>query len=131
DWKRYNLYHVVYEPAQMTAQQLHDGLRQAYRWFYQGNRRFQRFARHALHRDPRFNLAFAAANWNYQVHYHDPKVAKTPEFEADPEEVAKLALTSAAPAQEALNVAFAQVADRVPNVTFRPHKPKDAAPASA
>jgi radical SAM superfamily enzyme YgiQ (UPF0313 family) len=127
DWKRYNLYHVVFEPAQMTAQQLHDGLRQAYRWFYNGSNRWRRFKRHALHRDPRFHLAFAAANWNYQVRYHDPTVSQTPEFEAAAEEVAKLALTSAAPAQEALNVAFAQVAGATPNVTFLPRKPSAAA----
>jgi hypothetical protein len=108
----------------MTAQQLHDGLRQAYRWFYQGGRRWRRFKRHALHRDPRFNLAFAYANWNYRVHYHNPTVSRTPEFEAAAEEVAKLALTSAAPAQEALNVAFSQVAS---NVQFLPRKPSAAA----
>jgi radical SAM superfamily enzyme YgiQ (UPF0313 family) len=124
DWKRYNLYHVVFEPAQMTAQQLHDGLRQTYRWWYSGSRRWQRFRRHALHRDPRFHLAMAAAGRNYQVRYHDPTVGKTPEFEAAQEEVAKLALTSAAPAQEALNVAFSQVAS---NVNFLPRKPAAAA----
>jgi radical SAM superfamily enzyme YgiQ (UPF0313 family) len=127
DWKRYNLYHVVFEPAQMTAEQLHDGLRRAYRWFYDDRRRLRRFARHIRGRDPKFNLAFAYANWNYRVHYRDPSVSETPEFEAAAEEVAKLALTSAAPAQEALNVAYAQAS---PNVTFlgrRPAAPKEPA----
>jgi hypothetical protein len=55
-------------------------------------------------------------------------VSATPAFEAAPEDVASLALTSAAPAQEALNVAFSQV---VPNVTFLARKPAPApAPAA-
>jgi radical SAM superfamily enzyme YgiQ (UPF0313 family) len=124
DWKKYNLYHVVYEPAQMTAQQLHDGLRHAYRYFYGDRRRLGRFLRHVRGRDPRFNMAFAVANSNYHVRYHDPTVASTPEFEAAAEEVAKLALTSAAPAQEALSVAFSQAA---PNVAFLARKPSAAA----
>ena len=108
----------------MTVQELHDGLRRAYRWFYNDRRRLRRFARHLRGRDLKFNMAFAYANWNYRVHYHDPYVSTTPEFEAAPEEVARLALTSAAPAQEALNVAFAQA---TPNVAFLPRKPAPAA----
>jgi radical SAM superfamily enzyme YgiQ (UPF0313 family) len=129
DWKKYNLYHVVYEPAQMTAEQLHDGLRRAYRWFYDGKRRFGRFKRHALHRDPRFHMAFAAANWNYRMRYRDPgRLGPAPDFHADPDELARLALASAAPAQEALNVAFTQAA---PNVQFLGRKPAPAATAAS
>jgi len=125
DWQKYNLYHVVHQPAQMTAEQLHDGIRDVYRWFYQGRRRIPRFARHMLSRDPRFNMAFAAANFNYDHVYRNIVLEELPPFSADPDEVARMALASAAPAQEALNVAFAQAA---PNVTFLPtRKPEPAA----
>jgi radical SAM superfamily enzyme YgiQ (UPF0313 family) len=113
DWQKYNLYNVVYEPAQMSALELHDGLRQAYRWFYRGRRRLPRFRRDMLHRDPRFNMAFATANWNYDRRYRNLELDEMPAFEADPDEVARMAVASAAPAQEALNVAFAQAAPNV------------------
>ncbi len=124
DWQKYNLYHVVHQPAQMTAEQLHDGLRDVYRWFYKGRRRVPRFARHMLSRDPRFNMAFAAANWNYDRRYRNLVLDDMPPFEPDPDEVARMALASAAPAQEALNVAFAQAAG---NVTFLPRRPSPTA----
>ena len=124
DWQKYNLYHVVHEPAQMTAQQLHDGLRDVYRWFYKGRRRIPRFARHMLNRDPRFNMAFAAANFNYDHVYRNIVLDDLPPFEPDPDEIARMALASEAPAQEALNVAFAQA---VGNVTLLPtRKPEPA-----
>ncbi len=120
DWRRYNLYEVVYEPAQMSADELRAGLRRVYHTFYDGGRRWRRFKRHALSRDPRFHMAFTASNWNYNRRYVDPVVFESPSFEAAPDEIARLALASAAPAQEALNVAFAQAA---PNVTFLERRP--------
>jgi radical SAM superfamily enzyme YgiQ (UPF0313 family) len=120
DWQRYNLYNVVFEPAQMTAQELHDGLRRAYRWFYRGRRRYPRFGRDVLHRDPRFNMAFAACNRNYDRRYRKLKLDDVPAFGADPDEVARMAVASAAPAQEALNTAFAQAA---PNVRLLDRRP--------
>lgn len=112
DWRRYDLYHPVHQPAQMTAQQLHDGLRRAYRMFYDRRRRWRRFGRHLFSRDLRFHAAFTAANRNYHHRYRDPKVLDGPPFEADRAELDRLALTSAAPAQHALSVAFTQA---VPN----------------
>jgi radical SAM superfamily enzyme YgiQ (UPF0313 family) len=128
DWRKYNLYHVVHQPAQMTPQQLHDGLRQVYRDFYSGRRRLPRFARHVLHRDPKFHGAFTASNWNYHHRYRDPKIFEAPDFAASQEEVARLALASAAPAQEALNVAFAEATKVVPgvNVNFLGRRPSPA-----
>ena len=120
DWRRYNLYYPVHEPAQMTAAQLHDGLRQVYRTFYDGRRRWGRFRRHLSDRDLKFQGAFTASNWNYHHRYRDPKLFDGPPFEADREELERLAVASAAPAQEALEVAFRQAA---PNVTFLPAKP--------
>ena len=120
DWQKYNLYHVVHQPAHMTPQQLHDGLRDVYRWFYDVRRRLPRFAKHIRTRDPRFNMAMAASNWNYDRRYRNLVLDEAPPFEADRAEVARMALASAAPAQEALNVAFAQA---VPNVTFLQRRP--------
>ncbi|HET7487040.1 MAG TPA: radical SAM protein [Acidimicrobiales bacterium] len=117
DWRKYNLYHAVHEPANMSADQLNAGLRRVYELFYDGRRRLNRFGRHALNRDPRFHGAFTAANWNYHHRYKDPKIFDAADFSADPADLEHLALASAAPAQEALNVAFAQAA---PNVVFRP-----------
>lgn len=126
DWKRYNLYNTVIEPAQMTAEQLTDGLAQVYKWFYAGKRRFPRFWRHIMHRDPRFNMAFAMANWNYQRRYRF-ELTDEAGYEAHPDDIANLLRASAAPAQEALDVAFA---DAVPNVTFIP-RPKAITRATA
>ena len=106
DWRRYNLYNAVFEPARMTAGQLEDGLRQAYRWYYRRSRRARRFLRESGRRDPRFNLALAAAASNYDHHYRRLRLFPGPAYEAAPEDVARLARASAAPAQEALNVAF-------------------------
>ncbi|MGH9224221.1 MAG: B12-binding domain-containing radical SAM protein [Acidimicrobiales bacterium] len=125
DWRQYNLYHVVHQPAQMTPQQLHDGIRDVYKWFYAGRRRWPRFQKHLWDRDQRFNMAFAACNYNYDRRYRNLILDEAPPFEADPDEVARMALASAAPAQEALTVAYQQAA---PNVTFLPHKPVAPAP---
>ncbi len=128
DWRKYNLYHVVHQPAQMTPEQLHDGLRRAYRWFYQGRRRLPRFTNHVLDRDWKFNAAFAACNYNYDHAYRRLDLDPAPDWQADPDEIARMARASEAPAQEALNVAFAQAA---PNVTFLPRKPAGAGAAPA
>jgi radical SAM superfamily enzyme YgiQ (UPF0313 family) len=120
DWRNYNLYQPVHEPAQMTAQQLHDGLRRVYRIFYDGRHRWGRFRRHLLDRDPRFHGAFTASNTNYHHRYRDPKVFDAEPFEADRGELERLALASAAPAQEALAVAFRQATT---NVALLPRKP--------
>jgi len=128
DWRKYNLYHVVHQPEQMTPQELHDGLRQVYKWFYAGRRRWPRFQKHLRTRDIRFNLAFAASNYNYDRSYRNITLDEAPPFEADADEVARMALASAAPAQEALNVAYNQAA---PNVTFLQRKPATAATTSS
>ena len=107
DWRRYNLYNAVYEPAQMTAQQLEDGLRQAYGWYYARSRRARRFLRETGRRDPRFNMALAAAASNYDKHYSGLRLYAGAGYEAAREDVQRLARASAAPAQEALAVAFA------------------------
>jgi radical SAM superfamily enzyme YgiQ (UPF0313 family) len=107
DWRRYNLYNAVFDPAQMSASELEDGLRSAYRWYYRGNRRARRFLRETGRRDPRFNLALGAAGVNYAHHYRRLRLYPGDAYEAAPDDIARLAKASAAPAQEALDVAFA------------------------
>jgi len=106
DWSRYNLYEAVFTPVKMSSTQLEDGLRLAYRRFYATRPRMRRFVREAPRRDPRFNMAMAATGHNYARHYRRFKRSPEAGYEAHPADVAGLALASAAPAQEALNVAF-------------------------
>ncbi|MDP9070120.1 MAG: cobalamin-dependent protein [Actinomycetota bacterium] len=106
DWKRYNLYNAVFTPANMSAQELEDGTRQAYRSFYGRGRRWRRFVRECRRRDPRFNAAIAFGAHNYARHYRRPGLSPGPGYEASQEEIRELAAASRAPAQEALDVAF-------------------------
>jgi len=106
DWKRYNMYSAVFEPARMTAAQLEAGLARAYRNFYGARRRVSRFARHAKGRERVFHLALAITNENYAWRYRNPGPSKDEGYEATEEDIAGLMAASAAPAQEALNVAF-------------------------
>ncbi|HWH35564.1 MAG TPA: radical SAM protein [Acidimicrobiales bacterium] len=107
DWKRYNLYNAVYTPAQMTAEELEVGMRRAYRRFYQARPRLARFWRESRRRDPRFGTALAVAGQNYATHYRSPRCSDEPGYHAEPADLERLALASAAPAQESLAVAFA------------------------
>jgi radical SAM superfamily enzyme YgiQ (UPF0313 family) len=106
DWKRYNMYTCVYEPAKMTAAQLETGLATAYRNFYSRSRRWNRFRRHRAGRETVFHLALNAANHNYATRYKDPHCSPEPGYEAAKEDISALMAASQAPAQEALNVAF-------------------------
>ena len=110
DWKRYNMYSCVFEPARMTAAQLETGLATAYRAFYSRPRRWGRFRRTGRGREKAFHLAFAATNHNYATHYRKPGWSSGPGYEADPDHIAGLLAASSAPAQEALDVAFAAAA---------------------
>ena len=77
-------------------------------------------------RDWKFNAAFAASSYNYDHAYRRLDLDPAPDWQADPDEIKRMALASEAPAQEALNVAYAQAA---PNVTFLPRKPAGASKA--
>ncbi|MDQ6727431.1 MAG: B12-binding domain-containing radical SAM protein [Actinomycetota bacterium] len=106
DWKRYNMYSCVFEPARMTAEQLEAGLGRAYRNFYGVQRRARRFLRHRQGRETIFHLALATTNENYAWRYRNPGPSKGEGYEASAEDIAGLMAASSAPAQEALNVAF-------------------------
>jgi len=106
DWKRYNMYSCVFEPARMTAEQLETGLATAYRNFYSRSRRLSRFRRHYRGRETVFHLALSTANQNYASRYKNPHVSPEEGYEAAKEDISALMAASQAPAQEALNVAF-------------------------
>ena len=106
DWKRYNMYTCVYEPARMTAAELEAGLARAYRTFYSPARRWARFRRNRAGRETVFHLALSAANENYASRYRNPHCSPEPGYEASKEDIQNLMAASQAPAQEALNVAF-------------------------
>jgi radical SAM superfamily enzyme YgiQ (UPF0313 family) len=104
DWSRYDLYQAVFTPARMSPAHLEDGLRRAYRRFYARPARWRRLSRYQG-RDPRFHLAMTATGRDYARRYRTP--TRSPlTFEASPQDIAQLTTTSAAPAQDAINVAF-------------------------
>ncbi|HVE45356.1 MAG TPA: cobalamin-dependent protein [Acidimicrobiales bacterium] len=114
DWSRYNLYNTVITPERMTAQQLDEGLRQAYRWFYARPRRARRLVREMRRRDPRFNIALGAAGSGYARHYRRRPMTCGAGYEAAPDDIRELLAASSAPAQEAVNIAFTSGAARLP-----------------
>ena len=108
DWGRYDLYNVAIRPAQMTVEELQDGLWWSYRAFYGRRPRARRLLRHLRSgMPPIFTGALLANNQAYARHYR-PSVSSALPFEADPADLEQLLVTSAVPAQEALGQAFRQ-----------------------
>ncbi|MGH9189396.1 MAG: B12-binding domain-containing radical SAM protein [Acidimicrobiales bacterium] len=129
DWRRYNMYRCVFEPAGMTAAELEDGLGRAYRNFYSRTRRWRRFVSTGRGRDPRFHVALTAANHNYATRYRNPTCSTEPGYEASAEDIARLLHASSAPAQEALGIAFDQARISMP-VRLTPQPSRTAASTS-
>ncbi|MEO5678646.1 MAG: hypothetical protein ABIS47_03160, partial [Acidimicrobiales bacterium] len=114
DWGRYDLYHAAIQPAQMTPEALEAGLWGAYRAFYGRGPRARRTWRHVRTGMPAvFTAALAANGWGYARHYR-PANAAPAAFEADPDDLRQLLVTSGAPAQEALGVALRQAVSVAP-----------------
>ncbi len=75
-------------------------------------------------------MAFATAGRQYARHYRRPWLEPGPGYEASPAHIRQLAEASAAPAQEALAVAFAGAQSRMGDgggtavpVTLKPTRP--------
>ncbi len=92
----------MFTPAQISARALEDGTRHAYQQFYRARPRLKRFWRESQRRDPRFGTASAMAGQHYATHYRNPTFFEEPGYEARPDDLARLALANAAPAQEGL-----------------------------
>jgi radical SAM superfamily enzyme YgiQ (UPF0313 family) len=113
DWGRYNLYEAVFTPARMSMAELEEGLARAYANFYGRGARWRRFMRYAWSRHPRFHLSIDLAAINYAKHYRFPVSAVASGYQAAPEDIAPLLQASAAPAQEALQIAFTNASSQM------------------
>ncbi|HVL99688.1 MAG TPA: radical SAM protein [Egibacteraceae bacterium] len=107
DWSCYDLYHAVITPARMSREQLEQGLWTAYRVFYSGRRSVRRLARELPRRAPSLTLFAGLTLADYARHYRrstPPPPARA--HPTAPEDVARLAAVSAAPARETLTLAY-------------------------
>ncbi len=105
DWGEYDLYHSVFEPAQMTGAQLEAGLWEAYRRFYGGGRRLRRWRRHVATRlHPLVGTTVTLTNANYARQYR-PGAPARQRYVADPADLESLLAVSNAPASEAIATA--------------------------
>ena len=113
DWSNYSTYRAVFEPAQMSREQLDEGMRHAYRAFYGRTRRWRRIRATALHRNPLISVLYASMGVSYWRNYanNPPYLAETPPFTPHPDDLATLVATSRAEANDAISVAIAQVTD--------------------
>ena len=70
DWDRYDTAHAVFQPAQMTAEELERGYAWIYRKFYSWANILRRMPEGSLEHKVRFlvfNVALKKANWAWEV----------------------------------------------------------------
>lgn len=110
DWGRYDLYHAVFEPTRMSQATLDAGLWRAYRDFYARRPRARRWCRHVgMLLSPPVGTGVTVTNWQYGRRYKPDARSTRPPFEADPEDVERILLTSAVPADDAVLTAVGGV----------------------
>ena len=112
DWSHYSLLKTVFEPAQMTAAELDAGVLRAFGRFYGRRRRLRRYARQLRTLPPDYATVLALVGRGFAREYRRRRHAGTDTarpFAADPEDLAQLAVTSKAPASEAIWLAADQV----------------------
>jgi radical SAM superfamily enzyme YgiQ (UPF0313 family) len=107
DWSNYSTYRAVFEPARMSAAQLDEGMREAYRLFYGRSRRWRRLRQSMRTQETLIVALYAAMGASYARNYakRPPRLEGTPAFEPHPDDLADLLATSLAPANEAISVA--------------------------
>ncbi len=109
NWGDYDLYHAVFQPAQMSVDQLQDGLWRAYRRFYSPGRRVRRWRRHlSLGLRPTVGATITLTNATY-AHRYRPRPDRRPTYVADAGDLQQLVVTSRVPASEAIATAASQV----------------------
>ncbi len=109
NWGDYDLYHPVFRPARMSAEVLQGGLWHAYRRFYARRPRLRRLCRQVTLRvRPTVGATITLTNANYARRYR-PSDDRRPRYDADPEELARLVVTSQAPASAAIDTAVTQL----------------------
>ena len=109
NWGDYDLYHAVFEPAGMTADQLQRGLWGAYRRFYGSGRRVRRWRRHlSLGLRPTVGATITMTNATYARRYK-PGPEIRPRYVARSDDLDQLLVTSRVPASEAITTAAGQL----------------------
>ncbi len=107
DWSHYMGYRTVFQPAAMTPAELDAGLARAYARFYSARYRWERLRRGAGYFDRPQLLAQALINSTWSGSYRmGLDHTRPPQYEADPADLEDLALTSAAPAPDAITTAL-------------------------
>lgn len=123
NWSHYTGYRTVFQPENLTMEQLDAGLVQAYRSFYGSKLRLRRFRRSFAHLSPGMALFFGALNasWGrqYRAHRQD---SYDLEFQADPADLEALLATSSVPAGEAISTAI-DLTGHVPQRGAAPEAP--------
>ena len=110
DWSHYSLLKTTFEPARMSAAELDDGVLRAFRRFYEPRRRARRLRRHLRQLPPDFAVVLALVGRGIGREYRRNRTgADRAPYVAHPEDLERLAVTSAAPASEAIWLAADQV----------------------
>ncbi|MCX7620154.1 MAG: cobalamin-dependent protein [Acidimicrobiales bacterium] len=115
DWSHYNFYYPVFEPANMTRQQLIEGQRRAFARYYSTSTRWKRVVRYLRHtRCFEFTPAVALVNRSFAREFRrDLQDVQRPQYRPPQELIEKVVKASRADAPDALQVAGAQLSDPV------------------
>jgi radical SAM superfamily enzyme YgiQ (UPF0313 family) len=109
NWGDYDLYHAVFRPALMTADELQQGLWHAYRRFYGSARRWRRWRRHlSLGLRPTVGATITLTNATYARRYR-PGPDERPRYDAHASDLTQLFVTSQVPASDAIGTAVSQI----------------------
>lgn len=105
DWGHYDGMRAVIEPMNMTRSQLQDGVVRSFHRWYAPRARARRFVRELRDVSWRTAGALAASGRRYANDLDEVLNRRSPPFEANPEDLEQLVITSRAPASEAIGVA--------------------------
>ncbi|MCB1249337.1 MAG: B12-binding domain-containing radical SAM protein [Acidimicrobiales bacterium] len=109
DWGHYNFYYPVFEPAQMTRQQLIDGQRLAFEQFYRRSWRARRFITRLGQRSPDWSLIAGYVGHSFAKEFcRDLQIVDRPAYEPPPGVLEQLLRTSRAEPNDAVATAVAQ-----------------------
>lgn len=109
DWGHYNFYYPVFEPAQMTRQQLIEGQREAFELYYRRSSRARRFVRHLRHRSPDWSLIAAYVGHSFAKEFCRPlQIVERPAYAPPDGVLEQLLVTSRAEPNDAIRTAAHQ-----------------------
>lgn len=121
DWSHYNFYYPVFEPANMTRQQLIEGQRRAFKRYYSRSNRWKRVIRFLRRtRCLEFTPAVAMVNRSFAREFQrDLQDVTRPAYRPPQELLDKVVAASRAEASDALWVAGAGMNDATTRATER------------